>query len=493
VPIRGEVKISFGHRPSGPPRVRLEPAGGTLGPTAWDGRTLVVSYEGLRNATRYQLILDANYESRFKDRGHSETRWSFTTERYPVLVSVAPSKGAQVIARNGQLAIEFNHRPAVDPRVSLVPADGTIDSGSWNGATWTVAYTGLKPLTGYQARVAVDYGVTSANIQQSWTFTTEPGIPPAGTPVLWHSGTDPANHAGVQRTIALDWDGNIVGTTYQPVTLQSADGSIVGTSDGTYFDRNGKPLGVLSGIPYYPVIADDSASVCELSSTVGGRTMDQLWLQTGPVTGPLRAVTPVGNFAGSAGIGIIACSTVNDRAVIGYGGMGGTSAVKVIALSTGRVVYQHTYVLAVSNIVSSHDERYLAEQMPVAGSMGAPSMTMIRRTSDGAIVARLDNQLAVRFSWDDRRLVTTTPYQGGTTNQVTLIEWPTNRVLWKLPAPPNQGQPFFAWAQPNGTKMAIAGSSQAAWPLDMLWVVDADGQAKQVLSESFYPASVIGF
>jgi hypothetical protein len=41
--------------------------------------------------------------------------------------------------------------------------------------------------------------------------------------------------------------------------------------------------------------------------------------------------------------------------------------------------------------------------------------------------------------------------------------------------------------------MAIAGSSNAAWPLDALWLVDADGQARKVLSETFYPASPSGF
>jgi hypothetical protein len=493
VPLRGDLIVNFGHRLTARPRLRLEPADGTLATGNWDGTTLVVGYAGLRYAARYQLVLDADYVSRYKDSGQYEKRWSFVTERYPILESVDPPGGGTVVARNGVLSIEFNDQPTVEPRVTLDPPDWTVHAQSWNGSTWTVPYEGLRPSTRYHATVVVDYGVASANLRQSWTFTTEPGQPPPGTPVLWHSGNDPANHASVQRTLALDWNGNVVGSIYQPVTIQSTDGSIVGTADGSYFDRDGGRLSLLSGIPYYPVVADDDRSVCELSGNVNGRAMDQLWLMTGRVDGPLHAVAPVGSSSGQSGLGIIACSALNDRAVIAYSGVGGTSAVKVIALSSGRVVYQQTYTLATSNVVSSHDGNYLAEEIPVAGSMGAPSTTLIRRTADGAIVARLDRQVAVRFSWDDRRVVTSTPYVAGQANVVTLMDWQSQRVVWTLPSSPGQGQPVFAWAEPNGTKVAIAGSGNAAWPLDALWLVDADGQARKVLSETFYPASLSGF
>jgi hypothetical protein len=353
-----------------------------------------------------------------------------------------------------------------------------------------VDYRDLKPATMYRATLIVDYGVKGANIQQSWTFTTEPGFPPAGVPVLWHSGNDPANPSNPSRMLALDWNGKLVGTMYQPVTTQSLDGSIVGTADGIYLDHSGMRLSELSGIPFFPVIADDDRSVCELSSTVAGRVVDQLWLKFGPVSGPLRAVAPMGSFGARSGFGIIACSARNDRAVIEYSSMSGTTAVKVIALSSGRVVYQHAYTLAVSNVVSAPDGRYLAEQMPVAGSYGAASTTVIRRVSDGALVARLDNQIAVRFSWDDERVVVTNPNQSGAGTRVALIAWRSQRVLWSVST--TEAEPATAWAEPNGGKVAIGLSSLASWPLDRLWIVDADGRASLVLSEQFYPASVTG-
>ena len=55
VPLRGDFKVAFGGRPIGIPTLRLEPADGVLESPRWDGNTLVVSYSGLRLATRYQV------------------------------------------------------------------------------------------------------------------------------------------------------------------------------------------------------------------------------------------------------------------------------------------------------------------------------------------------------------------------------------------------------------------------------------------------------
>lgn len=490
VPIRGDFSVEFEHPPLGRPRLTLEPAQGTLGAVAWDGSVLLVNYADLHYATHYQVILDVDYQSRFKDRGHWQQRWSFTTEHYPVLLETSPANGATVVPRDGVLTVAFDHQPLVDPRVTFQPANGSMRPGWWNGTTWTVSYVDLKPSTAYRATVAVDYGVASANLTRSWTFTTEPGMPPPGVPVLWHSQNDPGNQGNQVRMLALDWNGNLVGTMYQPVTLQSPDGSIVGTASGTYLDRSGSPLSELNGIPFYPVIADDDRHVCVLSSSVGARTTDEFWLMTGPIAGPLRAVAPVGSPGARSALALIACSVTNDRAVIVYSGMGGPTAVRVIALSTGRVLYQQSYALAVWNVVSSRDGRYLAEEMPVASSNGYPSNTVIRRTSDGAIVARLASQLVVRFSWDDERAVITNPTQSGGSTVVSLVAWRSARVLWTISTA--EAEPVTAWTEPNGGKMAIAMSSRAAWPFDRLWFVDADGQASLVLSEEFYPASVTG-
>ena len=492
VPTRGALRISFDRSPADQPRLHVEPVDGVLGPTLWDGQTLIVPYLALHNDSHYTLVVDANFRSRFNDRGHFQTRWSFRTEGYAIIISPRPGDIEELMPRNGTFSINFDHAGDFEPNVTIEPADGRIEPGSWFGVSWTLKYAGLKASTRYRAVVVVDFGVPRANIRRAWTFTTEPGTPPTGVPVLWHSGNDPGNPSNPARMLALDWNGNLVGTMYQPVTVQSPDGSVVGTADGTYLEGSGARLSELSSTEFYPVIADDDQSVCELSATVGGRAMGQLWLLTGPLAGPLRAVAPMGSLGGSSGFGIIACSTLNDRAVIVYGGTGGQTIVKVIALSSGRVVFQPVSTVAVSNVVSSRDGRYLAEQMPVGRSLGAPSRTVIRRTADGAIVATIENQVVVRFSWDDQRVVAATAYQSGVPSEVSLIAWQSSHVLWTMSLTDGEGQPVVAWAEPNGSKMAVASSSRAGWPLDRLWLVDANGQATMVLSDRFYPASVNG-
>jgi hypothetical protein len=507
VPLHGDFKVSFGRRPVGIPTLRLEPAQGTLQSARWDGDTLVVSYEGLHLDGRYQLILAANYRSRFKDLGHYEKRWTFTTEGYPVLVAFGPPEGQTLVTRVGQMCVDFNHRPPVEPRLSIVPADGTMLPGQWSGTTWTISYTGLMPLTRYQATVVVDYGVAAANIRRQWAFSTEPGAPPTGVPVIWYSTSNPrTSPADPQRLLAVDWNGKLAGTMYlvgtayqaSAVPQQAPDGSVLVTQDGGYLDGNGMRSGARSGYPYVPMIADDSRRVCNLGDPGGSVGGGQLWLFTGPLGGPLRRVGPVGSAGARSGLGIIACSVANDRAVVTDTGMSGTTSVRVIALSTGRVVYQRSYAAFGPSVLSSHDGRYLAELSATYDAQGQPlgAVTVIRRTADGKVMTRMDNRRIVQFSWDGLRVVTAPIYPAQGHNEVDLVAWQDGKVLWRQVGGPgtNGSQPAYAMPQPNGPGMVIAvGSQPSSGDVDQLWLVAADGQATQVVSGVFYPAFIGGF
>jgi hypothetical protein len=494
VPVRGDVRVTFGRRPAGTPALRLEPADGLLESARWDGNTLVAGYSGLRLATRYQLVLVADYRSRLKDVGHYEKRWTLTTEGYPILVTVLPQDGQALVPRVGQLFVDFTHRPQVDPRLSLEPDDGVMVPGEWSGTTLTIQYKGLKPLTRYRATVIVEYGVKAANIRQQWSFSTEPGAPPAGVPVIWYSTSSPwTPPSGTQRLLAIDWSGNLVGTIYQTsATLQAPNGSVFFTSDRGPVDRNGVQIGPTSGYRSNPVIADDSQSLCDLLDTGGG----QLWLLMGPLRGPLHRVGPAGVVGARFGLGIIACSIGNDRAVVAENGMAGTTAVRVIALSTGRVLFQQSYS-GLGLIVSSRDGRYLAELTATYDTQGQPlgAVTLIRRTADGKILARLDNRRIVRFSWDGLLAVTASMLPAQDHNEVSLVEWQTGRVLWRHDGEPGtNGQPVYAMPQPNAPRMAIAiGNQPRSGDVNQLWLVAADGQATQVVNEVFYPAFIAGF
>jgi len=492
VPVRGDFKVTFGGHPVGTPTLRLEPADGVLDSARWDGNTLLIGYSGLHLATRYQLVLKADYRSRFKDVGHMVKRWSFTVEGYPILVKVAPSEAN--VTRIGALTVDFNHRPPVNPQLQIVPADGSLDAGHWTGTTWVVGYQDLKPRTTYEVTAVVDYGVRAANIRRQWTFTTEPGAPPAGTPVIWYSLSSPWLGPGQpQRLVAIDWSGTMVGTMYQtPATQQSPDGSILANRDNLYFDRTGAPLRSASTPTYYSsMFADDNRSLCEIRPN--GTTSNEQWVFIGRIDGASRPIAPVGMTGARSGIGLLACSVLSDRVVVAEVGMTGVSTVRVLTLSSGRLLYQHSYSGSPTGVISSHDGKYLAEQVTTFDAQGllVNGMTLIRRASDGQVVARIDKQRVVRFSWDDLRVVTAPAYaaQGGT--EVDLVEWQSGRVLWRQVGGPgtNGSKPAYAMPQPNGLGMVIAiGSQPSSGDVDQLFLVGADGQATQVVNEVFYPA-----
>jgi YD repeat-containing protein len=189
---------------------------------------------------------------------------------------------------------------------------------------------------------------------------------------------------------------------------------------------------------------------------------------------------------------------LNDRVVLADFDSTGTTGVRVLARSSGRLLYQRSYSRPPPILVSSHDGKYLAEMISTYDSQGKllASVTMIRRTSDGQVVARINNRGVLRFSWDDLRAVTGPFFAGAGSGEVDLIAWQTGKILWRQPGDTaaSSGQPVFAIAQPSGPGMAIAiGSQPANGEVDQLWLVGAEGQATQAVNEVFYPAFYSGF
>jgi hypothetical protein len=499
VPVQGDFKVTFGGHPVGTPSLRLEPSDGVLESPRWDGSTLIVSYSGLHLATRYQVVLGADYRSRFKDIGHLVKRWTFSAEGYPILVKFGPADGQTVVTRTGALSIDFNHRPTVDPQVHIFPADASLETGRWTGSTWIVAYQGLKPVTTYQVTALVDYGVPAANIRHQWAFTTEPGAPPAGTPVIWYSLSSPwQGPTDPQRLVAIDWAGTLVGTMYQtPASAQSPDGSILATRDAAYFDRRGALLRPASTVNYYSsLLADDNSSLCEIRPS-GARPGEE-WVFIGRIDGPARRVAPAGVVGARSSMAILACSVLSDRVVVGDLGQTGITGVRVLALSSGRSLYQRTYSAQSTGVISSHDGKYLAEQTTNYDTQGQPvvGVSLIRRTIDGQVIARVSTQRVLRFSWDGMRVVTTPVFQGPGPTDVEVIDWQTGKTVWRVPggSATTGGGTVFAMAQPNGPKIAIAVATQAqSGDVNQLWLVAADGQATQAVNEVFYPAFYAGF
>ena len=481
VPVSGDIRVKFGRRPAGTPTLRIEPAHAALESVHWDGNTLVAVYAGLHLSTRYQLVLQADYRSRLEDVGHFEKRWTVTTQGYPVL-ALTPGQDQMFVARVGKLSVDFSYEPPAKPLLTIAPADGILTPGQWAGTAWTASYSGLKPLTRYEVTLTVDYGAAAATSRRQWGFSTEPGWPAPGVPVIWYATQPPWNPTD-QRLLAVDWQGNLSGTMYPTSTLlqQAPDGSSVLTPDGGSIDGTGAAPAAVPAYASTVFAADDNRSLCR----VGGS--GALWLETGRLRGAMRRVALVGSTGARVGINILACSVTSDRAVIVDNGMGGTAAVRVIALTTGRLLYQRSYGGASVALMSTRDGRYLAEQTTTFDAQGqvATAFTVIRRTLDGRAMARLDDRRVLRFSWDGTRVVTVPILSG---SDVTLLEWQTGKVIWRQAGDPAMvGRPAFAMSQPNGTAMAIGvGGADRSGALDQLWIVAADGQATQVVKGLLY-------
>jgi hypothetical protein len=284
----------------------------------------------------------------------------------------------------------------------------------------------------------------------------------------------------------------MVGTLYQtPSMQQSPDGSIVAIRDGTFVDRTGAQVRTTSPSSYFSsMLADDNRSLCEIRPY--GTSPGEQWVFVGRVDSPARRVALAGVMPARGGLSILACSVLNDRVVVGDFGKNGLTAVRVLEVSSGRLIYQRAYPAPNTSVTSSHDGKYLAEQTISYGTQGdsVAGQTMIRRTSDGQVVGHAGTQRVVRFSWDDLRVVTGSPFPGmSPTTKVELMEWQTGKTLWRQPGSSSTYGTVSALAQPNGSGMAIALSTQSkSGDVDQLWLVAADGQATQVLNELFYPA-----
>jgi hypothetical protein len=280
---------------------------------------------------------------------------------------------------------------------------------------------------------------------------------------------------------------------------QSADGSMLAGDGEIYLNRQGTVVGRGRG-GFAPTFADDGHTVCVLAPATPSAESGTLYLFTGPADGAMRRGGVAGQLAGRSSVGLLACSALSDRAILIDGGPAGITALRVMAISTGRIVYQRTYTVestSTSDIKSSHDGRLLAELTSSNDYQHQTSVytTVIRRAADGAILARLPGRRVVAFSWDGRRVVTAAGFGAAGPNEVDLVEWQTGTALWRVTRVPdgNGGQPVFALARPNGAEMVVAvGTVAQSSDVDQLWLVDGAGSARQLLNGTFYAPFIWG-
>jgi len=493
VGLDGVFRVQFGRRPIGTPTISHQPPDGTQHLSSWDGTTLLVDYRGLRYGARYEVVLDAQYQSHLHDTGHFQKQWTFVAEGPPRLAKTEPADGAQMVPRYGVFAVDFTRRPPGEPILKLQPS-ANIGSGSWSGSTWTVRYSDLQPLTTYVADVTVASGDPAGRIHRTWKFSVESGPPPAGLPVAWYSTSDPwqAPPGQLNRLVAIDWTGATVGTLYaSSIGRQNADGSWLQTIDGTgVVDRQGRVVSSRS-LPQ-AVWSDVANRYCDIGvDPIKSNTPLPEWLETGVVGGTSRRVVSLGPASGQTGFSLLACSHQTDRAVLGQQVQGGYLDVRVIALSTGRQLYRHSYANEPQMLVVSRDGRYVAETASGSGL----SATVIRRLSDSVVVARLTDQRVVGFSWDGSTVIVAPSWGVQTPGEIRLLNWHTGAVLWRLAGNPTAtGQlPVYALAQPNGKAFIVGlGKLSGGGVADGLYLVHADGRAEKVVTGAVFLAAYSG-
>jgi hypothetical protein len=407
----------------------------------------------------------------------------------PRVVSISPTAGATDVSPDGEFRVALAARPSTMPTLVHLPNDGRQEAPHWSGTTLIVKYSGLLPKAHYQLILSVDYSSSlggQGHFSRSWSFSTRLGPPPAGTPLVWYSkvpatGTNPSS--GTQ--VALDWNGQVLGELHGAnVVSQTPDGSRLFIPGIGITDQAGRLLAQPPSSKSGVRASDDSRHWCVTQTadgTLPSGNGEPAWLFAGSIDGALHPVAQFGSFGGQSSPSPIACSFVADRAVLAQFAIRGIIEVRMVSLSSGAVLFDHGYPSQVS-VVASHDGSYLAEITDNA--------TLIRRTSDGKVVAQLASQRVVAFSWDASRVITVPLVSAAGKDEAHLVDWLRNQILWRLPLEPGAADraTVFALTQPGGSKMAFSiGHANQYGTTEDLWLIGADGAAKKVVSGPFVP------
>lgn len=407
----------------------------------------------------------------------------------PRVVSLSPAPGATDVPPDGEFHVALAARPSTMPTLVHLPNDGTQEAPHWSGTTLIVKYSGLRPKTHYQLILSVDYSSSlggQGHFSRSWSFSTRLGPPPAGAALVWYS-TIPATGANPPSAtqVALDWNGQVLGELHGAnVVSQSPDGSRLFIPGIGITDQSGRLLALPPSskggiVPW----SDDSRHLCVTQTadgTLPSGNGEPAWLFAGSIDGPLHPVAQFGSFGGQSGASSIACSFLADRAVLAQFAIYGITEVRVIRLSTGAVLFDHRS--SQESVVASHDGSYLAET--------TSNVTLIRRTSDGKVVAQLTSQKVIAFSWDGTRVITLPLVSVDGKDEAHLVDWQHNQILWRLPLEPGAADlaTVYTLAQPGGSKMAFSiGHANQYGQTEDLWLIGADGAAKKVVSGPLAP------
>ena len=357
------------------------------------------------------------------------------------------------------------------------------------------------------ALVSSRIGLRGSTPAATPTTTRDYGPPPAGVPLFYLA--DP-NHPGWY--LGFDWTGRPRGTikTGSPpettLLLQSADGSAFavvpgggkGGYEGTRFlDRLGRPVPNQDPAPQYQdqMWADQGDELCVLDST---RPMWRVGVKSpgGVPQEHTIAIDSPNLHSGIIAIRLAACSPRNDRAVLVYSYFERPTEVWVVRLSSGTVLLHKLYVAnQVADLIASRDGSLIAENSNKStGYVAGPSAprTVIRRTSDGSVVATMDPTIGVvAFSADGAfALATTSPWASGVATKMAVLEIASGegRAVWTFDDAGSELAGFFV--EPSGAGFAVMAKStgdQTLHPFVSVIMVLAYGRSSGLPGRFVHP------
>ncbi len=262
--------------------------------------------------------------------------------------------------------------------------------------------------------------------------------------LIWvQDGSTPAQYD------VIDWSGksvNKLSIAGGDLVTPAFDGQTAMLGGSRVIGWRGNALGSLN-VPDADLLdaawADDSVHVCVIAQPPGygpDQGLGSLWLaQPGSAARLLHRVGQVGSAPA-----VLACSIASNRAVVASElnahipyPQGPTHLitllVQVIDLTTGAVLYEHSYGATASValfVVVSPDGRYLAEDR-ISGAVSGGSV--IKEITTGRVVATFTHASVVGFSGDGGRV--NLHFVDATTDETRVVDLASGSTVWTHPGP----------------------------------------------------------
>jgi hypothetical protein len=321
------------------------------------------------------------------------------------------------------------------------------------------------------------------------TLVGDYGPPPAGVALFYLQ--DPRHNGWY---VGFDWTGK-PRATIKLATALDANTNLDQAPDGSGFQLAPNAKG--GGGYFYSRLGT------EQTEGLGGMWSDDYVHTCAIVFDPVRATTtlitggaglqsrPVAVLAvdssvGQSGIGLVACSFKTDRAIAVRTTVSWPSEMWVIRLSDGKVLTHRAIQNGnrLASVIASRDGTLIAENsLESVGLQGADAQPLvIRRMSDGAVLAKLDPAInVIAFSEDNSHaLVTTSTWYSGFATHLAVIEVATGTIVWRY-----DGSSELAGylTQPNGADFVVmlkTPRDQFGHPQIRVLIVAADGMSTDI-------------